>query len=325
MMKWIWVVSVLLLPSVALANPTWLVLSPRASGMEEGDKDAFQDLLGAEIRTLSKEAVSLSPEVCADERCACDTGTGQGAYRVVYSNISRLGQKWIVTATAVNMEGCSPINSARLSVLRIEDLEEVANKMARVMVDGKSLEEATEVGNVTEKEQEPARLREGNDGLSLRVGGAVPIQSFKENFGVMFEAGYWFEALDFAIEPTLGFQVSAASKDGATYGMFKLGASGVYLFSRGNVAPFLGAGGGIRYVEDERPRDFEFGSTLQLVGGGTSVESAWAPGAVIRGGVLFLRTYETRLALTLDYDMTFVELHDTSITQTMNIGINVIF
>lgn len=314
-------------PGLAMAQTSggWGVLTPKSGGMDEGSRDTYQDLMASEIRKLSGGSVSLINEVCGDEACACALGSDAGVERVVFSSLSQLGQKWIVTATSVEVVGCSTLRSERLSVLRIEDLEEVAGKMAMVLVEGKSLEEATEVGNVTQKESEAPRLREGNNGTSLRVGGAIPISSLSDNFGVMVEVGYWFEGLDFAIEPRMAFQTSAAAKDGAKYGMFKLDASGHYLFSRGNISPYLGAGGGIRFVSEERPRDFVLGDVIQVRSSGIGKEEAWAPGLYLRGGVLFMRTYSTRLALNVDYDVTFIEMFGDSAVQTVNMGISVIF
>ena len=167
-------------------------------GSHEQGIDTFR-ITAAEIR-LSKESVTLLPRLRA--RPVCEAATGVVLNSGVLQHF-KLGQKWIVSATSVDVGGCLLKNTARLSVLHIEDLEEVSNKLAKVIVEGKTLEEAVEVGNVTQKEQQKARLREGNDGLSLRVGAAVPVQTLADNFGVMVDVGYWFEALDFAIEPAL--------------------------------------------------------------------------------------------------------------------------
>ena len=252
-------------------------------------------------------------------------GKKEGARTAVFSTVSKLGQKLIVAATSVDTESCQLEQSARFTILKIEELEETSKKIGKVIVEGIPIAEAVEVGTVTEKEQEVAKLREGNNGLSLRVGGVAPFASLQNSFGVLFEAGYWFEGLDFAIEPSLGFEANAATTGSGSYGVFKVGASGVYLFSRGDIAPFLGGGGGVRFISERRERDMTVGQTIQFEGSGEEVEEAWSPGLFARGGVMFMRTYETRLALNVDYDISFVTLHDDGPVQRINFGLSVIF
>jgi len=312
-------------PLSVIAEPTWLVLKTKGASLSDEEQTIFQELLAGEIRVLSKKAAAIATTVCGDERCACEIGKKEGAQTAVFSTVSKLGQKLIVAATSVDTESCQLEQSARFTILKIEELEETSKKIGKVIVEGIPIAEAVEVGTVTEKEQEVAKLREGNNGLSLRVGGVAPFASLQNSFGVLFEAGYWFEGLDFAIEPSLGFEANAAATGSGSYGVFKVGASGVYLFSRGDIAPFLGGGGGVRFISERRERDMSVGQTIQFEGSGEEVEEAWSPGLFLRGGVMFMRTYETRLALNMDYDISFVTLHDDGPVQRINFGLSVIF
>jgi hypothetical protein len=292
--------------------------------MDEVSRATFHDLLASEIQLVSGKNVHRSETVCKDEPCACAAGEKLAAKRVVLTSASKLGSKWIVTSRVIAVGECKVLNSGRVSVTGLEDLEEASNKIARMLVEGKTLAQATEVGNVTAKDQKRDRLRKGNDGLSLRVGGVFPVASFDNTFGVMWDLGYWFEGQDFAIEPRMGYQFNADEK-GAEYGVFKLDAAGHYILSRGDFAPMVGGGLGIRHISQERQRDFSVGNIFSIEGDGTVHESTWAPGLFVRGGLILMRTYETRIALTVDYDMTFAESHGDAFSQTLNVGVAVIF
>ena len=64
---------------------------------------------------------------------------------------------------------------------------------------------------------------------------------------------------------------------------------------------------------------------VSLSGERLDEDSAWGLGVAARGGMLFLRTYSTRVALTVDYDVTFVDLNNQGAIQMFNLGLSVIF
>ena len=314
--------AVLLAPFETLASG-WVVLSPKAAGLGEIEQQTFQDLIAGELRRKSGTAALISEQVCADERCACEVGQEKGTEKAVFSALSRLGQKWIVTVTSVHSGTCGVDQSVRESILQIEDLEEVSQKVAIALVDGNSMEDVTEVGTVTSKQEEPARLREGNSGPILGVLAVVPFGSLEDTFGVGFEGGYWFESMDLALHPRISFAFSSDSED-TSYGIAKFGAGAYYLMSRGEIAPFIGGGGGIRYVSEEKGKGSPVGSVIRLEPTTIQSEEAWAPGMFVTLGAMFMRTYSTRLLFSVVYDATFTELHDSKPIQSFlfNLSIN---
>ena len=242
------------------------------------------------------------------------------------SRMARLGDKLIVSLSAVDVTHGSMLSNQRMSVDRIEDLEAVATRMAEAIVEGRSVEDTAALGTITAAEVAPDRRREGHSGPSLRVGGMVPFgDSLHAGFGVLFDLGYWYEARDFAIEPRVAFRMSTDVDGEEYYRVGHLDVAAHYILTRTDFAPFIGLGGGLRFADEVRNRQVSIGKAVRLVGTEQVEKSAWGPGAYARLGVLLFRTYTLRVAFTVDYDVTFVELHDDKVPQSIQAGVGVMF
>ena len=87
----------------------------------------------------------------------------------------------------------------------------------------------------------------------------------------------------------------------------------------------LGGGAGIRYVSESRLNPVSVGTVVRASSNDLEEDSSWGPGAFARVGVMFFRTYAVRLAVDLEYDATFVKLHDRGPPQSVNLGVRLIF
>jgi len=245
---------------------------------------------------------------------------------VIYAKLSRLGRKIIATATAVEVSGAQNLSQQRMSVDQVEDLEAVASRMARAIVEGRSTEDVAELGNVTRSETKPARRRKGQSGLILKVGGVSPMGDlYRAGFGILLDVGYWYEARDFAIHPSLNYRGNAKNREGESYNQVNLDIAANYILARSDFAPFIAVGGGLRHIEEERQLEAIQGTVMVLDSSGPRKESTWAPGAFVRAGLLLFRTYTMRMALSADYDLSFASLHGHTNPQAFNFGISVIF
>ena len=319
--------SIIFTPALAAADATWLVLPLQTASPEDVDAAAtVRDLLANEITTESQARIVAGESPCADSPCAQAAGKAAGADTAVFGRLARLGSKIIVTTTAVEVSTGVGRGGTRMTVDRIEDLEEVAARTARALVMGKTTDETAELGQVTQAEVQPAKRRKGESGIALGVGQVTPIDgAYVAGAGLLVDVGYWYEANDFAIEPRLGFRFNPSSSGEEGYRTFQVGALAHYILTRTDFAPFIGVGAGLRYVEETREEVLTAGQNVRLTSEALETEDGFGAGLVARVGFLLFRTYTMRVAVTADYDITFVDLHQAGYPQSLQFGLSVIF
>ena len=320
------------LPAAAQESGRWLMSRFVSHGVDEGVSEVFANLLKADIVGYRKVRFLRNPgtEPCGDADCAQALGEEHGAVAVVYGSITALGTKIIVNVGVLDLKGGGTPDTEKMAVDRVEDLDLVAQRIGRALAVEKSAEETAELGNITHKEVEPARRREGDRGLAFRMGGLVPIGEgyAKGESGVLLDLSYWFETNDFAIEPRVGVRFDTPKESGNDDGYLEVPIDvGVfYVFSRGDFAPFAGGGAGVRYMKEKMTIEEKTEAPLLEETSTTTVDnSGWGFGAFGRVGILMLRTYAVRVALAVDYNISLLEQEYTSTPQSITFGVNVMF
>lgn len=321
-----WVV-LMALPAFASAESSWLVLPLEVSTPDDADAAAtVRDLLANEIGTLNQARIIAGKSPCSDAPCAQTAGKAVEADVAVFGRMSRLGSKIIVTTTAVEVSTGAGHGGTRMTVDRVEDLEAVATRTARALVKGKSTDETAELGQITKAESKPAQRRKGESGISLRVGQLTPLDgAYVAGAGMLVDVGYWYEASDFAIEPLLGFRFNPGGSGEQGYRAFQIGAVANYILTRTDFAPFIGVGAGLRHLEETREQVVSAGQSVRLTSESLDTESGFGAGLMARVGFLLFRTYTLRVAVTADYDITFVDLYQAGYPQSLQFGLSVIF
>lgn len=327
-MKWmmflVMVFASLAVPLTASANP-WVMMSFQTRQVSPDDAETFRDLLQTEITKAMGVQFVRSETACADAQCATAVVNQTGATDGVYGSIGRLGEKIIVTVELVNRSG-DLRRSERMSVTQIEELETVAARLAEALASNKPVSDTAELGTITTDEVAPPKRKQGFGGLALGVGALIPARGYAEvPFGVAMDLAYWYETPHFAIGPRIGvrFQADPSAEDHFIEVPFDLGA--YFVFGQGNIAPFIGGGAGLRFISDTRRDVVVTGSVITTTHEGDFDEQAWALGTYVRGGVLLFRTYTVRVSLSVDYNMTFAELHGESLPQSFTTMLNVHF
>lgn len=318
----------LLLPAAAAAEEVWSVLPLGTRGVDLDTAATFRDLLIAELGARNEASFVDADKACTDVPCARSAGRAAGAGVVVFGQLAALGQKIVVTVTAAEVEGGPPLSSQRISVDSVEDLEAAAARIATAILKGEAADDTGELGTITDKESQPDRRREGDSGLSLRIGGLKPFgEPLDGAFGIMFDLGYWYEARDFSIEPSFGYRGAAESNDDQRYDRINFDIAAHYILLRGDFAPYVGLGGGLRWIREARrqPVTAVSNNLWSETSNDLEDDSGWGPGVLGRVGLLLFRTYTLRVALNVQYDVTFVDLHGESPSQAVEFGIGVIF
>jgi hypothetical protein len=315
----------LLAPAAAMAQDAWLVLPMAGTGVDRDVAETFRGLLEAELSSRSGARFVASGKPCGDMSCARKAGQAAGAGIVIYGRIGNLGSKLVVFVSAVDVAAGKSLSQQRMSIDQVEDLEQVALRVAEAITSGKTTDDTAALGLITEKETTPAKRREGASGLSLRLGGVSPVgDPYQAGFGILVDAGIWYEGNDFAIEPRVGYRFSTNTEE-AGYRAFHGDFGAFWILGRGDFAPFIGGGAGVRFVGEDRQNVQSSGSVVRLTSAETDTEEQWGPGAFARVGVMFFRTYSVRMAIDLEYDATFVNLHEQGPPQSFNFGVRMIF
>jgi len=311
----------------AAAGEVWTVLPFLERGIEPGAAETFRELLQAELAVRNGASFVVADFACADVPCAVEVAGPLGAGAAVYGSVARLGEKVVVTATLVDVAGGTVLNSDRMTVSRIEELDTAAVRFAEAFVRGRRVEETAQLGTITREEAQPDIRREGESGFSFGLGGVAPLgDGYAEaGMGVLFDFGWLFEARWFAIGPRLGVRFSAEEKGGGRYVEVPIDVTAAYIMSLGDVAPFIGIGAGVHFLWEDRPRDIVVGDFIQQVSRKKVQDSAWGFGLSGRLGLLLLRTYAVRLSIWAEYGTTFVELNGHRFPQALTFGMGIIY
>ncbi len=316
--------AVVVLATVALAIPAsaqevWSVLPMNARGVDQVTAETFRDLLQLELAGLTPHRFLAGTSPCADDACAQAVGEAVGADVVVYGSLSALGEEVIAAVTVYDVAAGQPRGADRLTAQRVEELDTIAERLAEAIVSGVSAEETAELGVIIEEESEAPLRREGDNGFGLRVGGFFPLSDHyaEAGPGILFDVAFWFETLDFVIEPRIGVRFDTDRSDEATYFEFPIDIGGYYVLGRGDFAGLLGGGIGVHFISESRPSVQGTRSVIQTAQNTLLDDPLW--------GFNFLRTYSTRLALTAEYSITFAELNGRQSPQNVSVGLAVIF
>lgn len=317
----------LVLSGVARGEATdWSVTPLVARGVDPQTAAIFRDLLENALGAHTGGGFRASLAACADVTCAQQVGARLGVGSVVFGALSQLGEKLIVTVTVVDVASGTVRSSQKIAVDRVEDLDAAAERIALAIVSGTGTDETARLGTITAAEVAPDRRREGLGGLGLRVGGLMPLHSNDpaDLPGVLIDASYWYETPRFAIEPRVGLRFDAnGQEDGFVEVPMDLGA--YWILGQGDVAPFIGGGAGLRYLSDRRYRTFTTGEVIVSTHTALSRESAFGLGTFGRVGVLLLRTYSLRVAVTADYNVTFVKINGVQWPTSATLGVGAYF
>lgn len=310
----------------------WVAAKFKAAGLDPETVTTFETLLHDELRTQLRIRLRLSgdTEPCGNLTCAVPLGKKEGALVVVYGSIAVLGADILVRAGFYDVAADKDIASHKMTVNKVEDLALTAERIASAVAHGRTVEEATALGTVVEKEVAPARRREGDRGLALQLAGIAPLgKAYADaDFGVNIGLSYWFETNDFVIEPRIGFRFSTNrdTKNGGVFSEIPMEIAGYYVFTRTDVAPFLGASFGARYGWEE---DVLTEKTPTSVLEETTIEKVsargWGAGGTVRVGLLLMRTYAMRVAVSLDYGIAYLEQVHTSMPQSLTFGVSAMF
>jgi hypothetical protein len=302
----------------------WALDRFAAQGVDGTTAATFQQLLHGQIASRTSGPLTDLHSTCQDTGCV-QAGAGKVGARVgVYGTLGRLGIKVVVTATAVDAQSGRALRSETISVDRVEDLDDAADRMAEALVTGKRVEKTAELGTITHEEAKAPVRRDTRFGVTLGLEGILPAHGFADGVvGAGTGLGLWLESMDFVIEPRIGVRTDLGAGD-RDWTHVPLEITLSYLLSRSDLAPLLGAGLGLAYVHEELPVMRRDGSSLVTTGTRVVEDSIFAFDIYARVGLLLLRTYDVSAVVALDYAFTFGDFEQRTNGQAVRLSLGVI-
>ncbi len=323
--------GLLTLPGAASAGvlgDRWTLLDLSRVGEVDGAAVAtFRELLRSDLAAAEPEAHyvrATDDSPCGDAACATAAGRALGVARVVYGSISTLGRKLIVTLEVADVAAGRVVARDRMTIDRVEDLEPAATRLARALSAGVTTAQTAELGSITEKESQAPTRRTGESGVALHLARWQPFGGYGDTSGgIDLGIGYWYETGAFAIEPRIGYRFDDGASD-FSFHEVPIDVSALAILSKTDVAPYVGGGAGVHWLEASYEVQSTSGNFLVTRTRDTVWESAWAFGAHARAGVLFFRTYSVRLSLDLQYELLATRIAGR-MPQGLRIGLGVMF
>jgi hypothetical protein len=319
-------VSFVAMATDAHAQGQWTILPLNERGVDEGVAQTFRDLLQGELSARSGASFAVVDTECQDVPCARKVGADTGSDVVVMGSLNALGKKIIVSVTVVEVGSGEVASNQKITVDKVEDLDQASVRIAEAIMAGTTTKETAKLGTITANEVAPARRREGQSGLGLRLGGLAPLtDGFADGApGVVIDFSYWYETNSFAIEPRFGLRFAADSDNGSFFDM-PVDVGAYYILTESDFAPFIGGGAGLRFMREERSERVSLGSVISMTNEKISEDEQFGFSTFARAGLLLFRTYTMRLAVSIDYNIAFVKLNGAANPQSLTTGIAVYF
>ena len=285
---------------IALSAQTLVVCEPAADSALQ----VIGKLLTAAVQAKYKGTVSFTQQSCGEKECALKAAGENKAQEVIFSSIIKLGNRFIFNG-AITMADGSNLYSQKLTTEKIEDFEQLCDRMAEALINRKTVELATSIENVseTDAEKDARKGRRSHYASGVTLGFGYPFgHSFqyverKIAYGYpssdtslylkrnpqLFKLG-WANFWEFKNNLALDVQVLGFLPVG-----FGADIDVVRFFNHSDFSPFLGGGIGMHWVRED--------DTLSE----TSTKRNLGPAFNVQAGIMMFRTYNIHILARAQY------------------------
>jgi hypothetical protein len=233
------------------------LLNFKAVGVENNMIEVISELLGSELASYGYTIVSqdiieenLGRTIeCQNKTCAAEIGRTTGLEKVIFGAVTKLGEKYIVSAVVVESQTGEIVFSDKVTSKTTEDLDVCLSRLAKSIVEGKEVEKTIEVGKITEEEvakEEKRKQAFFSSGGGFGIG--IPIMGYGDSsnnviayYGDIinyYEFKAWYETPKFAAELDWYFGTSGEMD----LSEWSVGISLVYFFTTTDFSPYLSIG-----------------------------------------------------------------------------------
>ena len=208
------------------------------------DPPAVHAIRNVAVSELRKHGIAVSEDHRAQGTRPVDAtlsalAADVGADRVFALRVGgRLGAKIPLSLEELNARSLTPVYTASLTAMGLEECDVVTARLVEAVVDRRSAESTATMSTVTATESKPFAKKPGE--RFWFIGLPVPLYNANRGTPTGFSLGYGYEAESFRVSATFGG--FTRSSDGATYGLLEA----VWIPLDGEVSPYVG--GGVGYM-----------------------------------------------------------------------------
>jgi hypothetical protein len=306
----------LLLPCILNAEKIGL-LPFKQVGIESNIIEAIYQLMESELSSYGhivippdKIAENIGEDIeCYNKQCAAEIGIQMGLERVIFGSLTKIGEKYIVSAIVVESQSGEILFSDKVTSQTAEDLDVCVFRLVKSIQYGKDVEKTAEVGKITEEEMETGvKRKKAFFASGLGFGMGMPVMGYgdpTDNTINYYGFKTWYETPRLAAEVdwylgTSGIEINLNE--------WALGISLIYFFTTTDFSPYLSLGVARKSITVGY---FDYTSGLALETG---------------GGIVVFRTYDFRLVIDGRLSTSFNTIGDLDGPHSaLKIGINLLY
>ncbi len=293
--------SLAVLPFIRIGVDSATALSVETLLRLEIEQDPSERLISA---ALIHE--TLQDTVCEEVPCAIEIGRRLAADQVLITRLLRLGEKVVINFQLIDVEKQTVLLNEKTTAAFAEDLDTVASRMAKSIVQRISIAKTVAVGAITAEEAKDPLRRGAHSFAAFSFGYLYPNHGYDEadrSFCFDFRTGAEFARYDIGLQLALrkGFAVNL---------FFDA------LMTKTDLCPYFGAGFGFHWVSHNpsyyiAPQDWGYDSAEEKRGDGFEL--------IANAGLRLLHTYDVQFLLNFAYTFTFNDYKDEAFLFTIGV------
>tara|TARA_Y100000768_G_scaffold126774_1_gene94063 strand:- start:3005 stop:3985 length:981 start_codon:yes stop_codon:yes gene_type:complete len=168
--------------STIFGNSNTLVLSTYSSidsqFLDENDIETINALFVDALKQYI-DTIDTSDDICSDDDCALDALSKSSNDEVIYSRLQKLGSKIIFLASILDQE--KSFNS-KVTALSIEDMDQVALRLAKSIALRQTLDESADIENITEQDEKDVARRKSLGRTGISFGYFFPFEGIEHTY-----------------------------------------------------------------------------------------------------------------------------------------------
>lgn len=289
------------------ASSSALVLSPYSTidseFLHENDVETINALFVDALKQYIND-VNPSEDVCSDDDCALSALSKTQNDEVIYSRLQKLGSKIIFLASILDSE--KSFNS-KVTALSIEDMDQVALRLAKSVALRQTLDESADIENITEQDEKDMARRKSLGRTGISFGYFFPFEGIEHTYenhwpdeGTTTDINQKFFKVNFNYYHE--FKNNSALMyefGGASPGLLFLDLNFMKFKNKLDTSPFYGGGVGLFNVNKNRTFDNRNDDS--------------GIGFNIQAGVLLYRTYDFNVLIRAKFVQIFNDDFDRGV------------
>ncbi len=299
---------IIIMVNITLCNYKVYILQPRSltDKIDPNDLNSIHLLFKDAFKEYSDWNIleNKNDKTCDNMDCAKLISFDVGSNKIVFGNILTLGTKIIFSATIMDTDGSNVFKNT-ITSLSILDMENAVKKLAKSLINRKTLDESTDVDNITAEETLEPERRKSLAKIGGFLGYTYPIDN-SYDYGFiqpkrLFTFGgtsLWEYKNNYMLGGDISLSIASDVTDfGAEFEIFRL-------INRNDFTPFFGGGLGIHTISWSDSTIFN-GNENNFNQDGLTLN--------LQAGVILFRTYDVNLLIRCQYHYIFNDYNNRSI------------